>query len=208
MSFIIKDFYKSVKFANIYDRAYEDYKSGSITHDGFQRLATVEIYSGRFNHTWMYWFLIQPILSSALGIIAFFIARSGLGVISGTSTDPDLSIRSLYMYAVFTFLAGFSSHKFIAWLDRLADKIFSTTLPEEKAAKKMEVESAAVGDRQNLRDELVGLGTVEVPKPKAAPASDPAPAADAAEKPDAPEVPATDAPKKAADSPKPMKQIR
>lgn len=154
VSFIIKDFYRAVKYANIYDRAYSDFKAGDITRDGFQRLATVEIYSGRFNYTWVYWFMIQPLLSSALGIIAFFIARSGLGVLQGASADAEITIRSLYLYAVFTFLAGFSSHKFIAWLDRLADKIFSTTLPEEKAEKKMQVENAAATDRTQLRSEI------------------------------------------------------
>lgn len=154
VSFIIKDFYRAVKYANIYDRAYSDFKAGDITREGFQRLATVEIYSGRFNYTWVYWFLIQPLLSSALGIIAFFIARSGLGVLQGASVDAEITIRSLYLYAVFTFLAGFSSHKFIAWLDRLADKIFSTTLPEEKAEKKLRVENAAATDRSQLRSEI------------------------------------------------------
>lgn len=81
VSFIIKDFYRSVKYANIYDRAYQDFKNGDISREGFQKLATVDIYSGRFNYTWVYWFLIQPLLSSALGLIAFFIARSGLGVL-------------------------------------------------------------------------------------------------------------------------------
>lgn len=155
VSFIIKDFYRSVKYANIYDRAYADFKNGDISREGFQKLATVEIYSGRFNYTWVFWFLIQPLLSSTLGIIAFFIARSGLGVLQGATMDADISIRSLYMYAVFTFLAGFSSHKFIAWLDRLADKIFSTTLPEEKAEKKSQVENAAATDRSALRSEIV-----------------------------------------------------
>ncbi len=155
VSFIIKDFYRSVKYANLYDRAYEDFRAGNISREGFQKLATVEIYSGRFNYTWIFWFLIQPILSSTLGIIAFFIARSGLGVITGSSTDPDISIKSLYLYAVFTFLAGFSSHKFIAWLDRLADKIFSTTLPEEKIKEgKAGVENASSGDRIALMSEI------------------------------------------------------
>lgn len=167
VSFIIKDFYRAVKYANIYDRAYEDFKNGDISREGFQKLATVEIYSGRFNYTWVYWFMIQPLLSSTLGLIAFFIARSGLGVVQGATMEADISIRSLYMYAVFTFLAGFSSHKFIAWLDRLADKIFSTTLPEEKAEKKMRVETAAATDRSALRSELapapelVGIMTEE-----------------------------------------------
>lgn len=154
ISFIIKDFYRSVKYANIYDRAYADFKSGDITREGFQKLATVEIYSGRFNYTWVFWFFVQPVLSSVLGIIAFFIARSGLGVIQGAGSGPEISIRSLYMYAVFTFLAGFSSHKFIAWLDRLADKIFSTTLPEAKADEKARIESAASVDRMALRGEV------------------------------------------------------
>lgn len=167
VSFIIKDFYRAVKYANIYDRAYEDFKNGDISREGFQKLATVEIYSGRFNYTWVYWFMIQPLLSSTLGLIAFFIARSGLGVVQGAAMEADISIRSLYMYAVFTFLAGFSSHKFIAWLDRLADKIFSTTLPEEKAEKKVQIESAAATDRSALRSELspapelVGIMTEE-----------------------------------------------
>lgn len=189
VSFMIKDFYRSVKYANLYDRAYEDYKAGSISLEGFQKLATVEIYSGRFNYTWVYWFLIQPLLSSALGIIAFFIARSGLGVIQGVGSTSEISIRSLYMYAVFTFLAGFSSHKFIAWLDRLADKIFSTTIPEQKAERRLDVESAAANDREALRSELAS----SVPAADAAPVSglDPVPA-----------------PKKKSSEAKPPKEIR
>lgn len=80
------------------------------------------------------------------------------------------------MYAVFTFLAGFSSHKFIAWLDRLADKIFSTTLPEEKLEKRAQVENAASIDRSALKSEILSLTTaipapstansIKIPKPK------------------------------------------
>ncbi len=58
------------------------------------------------------------------------------------------------MYAVFTFLAGFSSHKFIAWLDRLADKIFSATLPEQKEDLKNRVQTTATMDRITLRTDV------------------------------------------------------
>jgi len=115
----------------------------------------VEIYTGRFNHTWIYWFMIQPVLSSVLGLIAFAIARSGLGVLQGASTaSAEISIQNLYLYAVFTFLAGFSSHKFIAWLDRLADKIFSTTLPEKVQEQKDMVIRTAAYDRTNLKENI------------------------------------------------------
>lgn len=169
LSFIIKDFYRSVKYANVYDRAYADFRSGGITRDSFQRLITVEIYSGRFNYTWVYWFLVQPVLSSVLGVIAFFIARSGLGVIQGAGDGPEITIRSLYLYAVFTFLAGFSSHKFIAWLDRLADKIFSTTLPEATADKRLRVEDATATDLTALRSEIGQPSESSVPIPDGLP---------------------------------------
>lgn len=81
ISFIIKDFYRANKYANLYDMAYQDYLNKRISLEQFQVLVTVEVYVGRFNHTWVYWFLVQPILSSFLGIIAFSIARSGLGVL-------------------------------------------------------------------------------------------------------------------------------
>ncbi len=154
ISFIIKDFYRSVKYANLYTLSYSDYRIGNISAAEFQKLVTVDIYMGRFNYTWVYWFFIQPILSSALGLIAFFIARSGLGVMQTGSTSTDITLQSLYMYAVFTFLAGFSSHKFIAWLDRLADKIFSTTLPERKEELRNTVISSAANDRIELRTEV------------------------------------------------------
>jgi hypothetical protein len=51
-------------------------------------------------------------------------------------------------------LAGFSSHKFIAWLDRLADKIFSTTLPEKTLEKREMVKEAASMDRLNLKENI------------------------------------------------------
>ena len=203
VSFIIKDFYRAVKYANIYDRAYSDFKAGDITREGFQRLATVEIYSGRFNYTWVYWFLIQPLLSSALGIIAFFIARSGLGVLQGASVDAEITIRSLYLYAVFTFLAGFSSHKFIAWLDRLADKIFSTTLPEEKAEKKLRVENAAATDRSQLRSEIA-----PVPELAGVASSDGGGDVSSDVRPATDEVAEGNEKKKEVSQPKPMKRIR
>ncbi len=66
----------------------------------------------------------------------------------------DLSIQSLYLYAVFTFLAGFSSHKFIAWLDRLADKIFSTTLPERVVEQKSLVQTTTSTDLETLKQAI------------------------------------------------------
>jgi hypothetical protein len=157
---MIKDFYRSVKYANLYTIAYNDYRAGHMKFSEFQRLVTVEIYTGRFNYTWIYWFLIQPVLSSTLGLIAFSIARSGLGVLQGAnSTGADLSIQNIYLYAVFTFLAGFSSHKFIAWLDRLADKIFSTTIPERTLEQKNAVENASYTDRTELRQSVEPVGT-------------------------------------------------
>lgn len=155
VAFMIKDFYRAVKYANLYAIAYNDYRAGHMKLSEFQRLVTVEIYTGRFNYTWIYWFLIQPVLSSTLGLIAFSIARSGLGVLQGAnSTGADLTIQNVYLYAVFTFLAGFSSHKFIAWLDRLADKIFSTTIPERTLEQKSAVVTTASADRTELRQSV------------------------------------------------------
>jgi len=154
ISFIIKDFYRANKYANIYDVAYQDYLNKKISFDQFQNLVTVEVYIWRFNHTWVFWFLVQPILSSFLGIIAFSIARSGLGVLQWGSTALEITIQNIYLYGVFTFLAGFSSHKFIAWLDRLADKIFSTTLPEKTLEKREMVKEAASMDRLNLKENI------------------------------------------------------
>lgn len=98
-------------------------------------------------------------------------------------------------------MAGFSSHKFIAWLDRLADKIFSTTLPEEKAEKKMQVENAAATDLTRLRSEIAPVpelaGLVSSDGEDAAP-TDAQTASN--EK--------TEGKKKEVSQPKPMKQIR
>jgi len=152
--FIIKDFYKSVKNANRYALAFGDYRSGALPKESFQKLVPLEVYIGRFNHTWLFWFLVQPVLSTLLGVVAFFIARSGLGVLQGAATSGALTAQSVYLYAVFTFLAGFSSHKFIAWLDRLADKIFSSTLPEQKASIKADVNAAAANDRAALKSDV------------------------------------------------------
>ncbi len=152
--FIIKDFYKSVKNANRYALAFADYRSGALPRESFQKLIPLDVYVGRFNHTWLFWFLVQPVLSTLLGVVAFFIARSGLGVLQGASASGELTAQSVYLYAVFTFLAGFSSHKFIAWLDRLADKIFSTTLPEQKAAIRADVNAAAANDRADLKADV------------------------------------------------------
>lgn len=66
----------------------------------------------------------------------------------------EITIQNVYLYGVFTFLAGFSSHKFIAWLDRLADKIFSTTLPDKTLEKREMVKEVASFDRLNLRENI------------------------------------------------------
>lgn len=44
ISFIIKDFYRANKYANIYDVAYQDYLNKKISFDQFQALVTVEVY--------------------------------------------------------------------------------------------------------------------------------------------------------------------
>ncbi len=66
----------------------------------------------------------------------------------------EITIQNVYLYGVFTFLAGFSSHKFIAWLDRLADKIFSTTLPEKTLERREMVKEVASFDRLNLKENI------------------------------------------------------
>lgn len=84
-------------------------------------------------------------------------------MLQGASSDSEITIRSLYLYAVLTFLAGFSSHRFIAWLDRLADKIFSSTIPEVRRAEmKSSIESIAEIDRNALKEEVVTLNKTEV----------------------------------------------
>lgn len=80
VSFMIKDFYRSIKYANLFDVIYEDYLKERFNRTEFQKLITFDVYTGRFNYTWAYWFMIQPILSCILGLIAFAIARSGIGV--------------------------------------------------------------------------------------------------------------------------------
>lgn len=66
LCFMIKDFYLAIKNANLYKMAWDDYISKHIPFEEFQRLIPIEVYTGRFNYTWIYWFLIQPILSSVL----------------------------------------------------------------------------------------------------------------------------------------------
>lgn len=67
-------------------------------------------------------------------------------------SQSDLTIQGLYLYAVLTFLAGFSSHKFIAWLDRLADKIFSATIPDRFEETKTRIQTAGSMDRNELKN--------------------------------------------------------
>ncbi|HRI35969.1 MAG TPA: hypothetical protein PK765_02645 [bacterium] len=152
--FMIRDFYQSIKYSNIYDRAYDDYRARMMGIAEFQRIVTLDVYLGRFNYTWTFWFLLQPVMSSVLGVIAYAIARSGLASMLGATGD-ELSIRSLYLYIVFSFLSGFSSHKFIAWLDRLADSVFKAPATERYQQTKQAVESATAADRADLRSEVV-----------------------------------------------------
>lgn len=78
IAFVIRDFYNAIKHANRYDEAVADYEKGRISMNELQRLVPIETYTRRFNHTWIYWFLSQPLLSAILGVVAFAIARSGL----------------------------------------------------------------------------------------------------------------------------------
>jgi hypothetical protein len=101
VSFAIRVFYMSVRYANIYDQAYADYRGKNITFDQFQGLVKVEMYIERFNYTWFLSFVTQPFGSIFLGIICYFIARSGLGFMSGVS---ELNVQSVYMYGVLSFM--------------------------------------------------------------------------------------------------------
>jgi hypothetical protein len=119
---------------------------------------TLQVYLGRFNYTWTFWFLLQPVLSGVLGVVAYAIARSGLASILG-ATSEELSVRSLYLYIVFSFLAGFASHKFIAWLDRFAENIFKAPAMQQYRETKEAVQTMTAADRMDLKDEIVTSGT-------------------------------------------------
>ena len=136
VSFAIRVFYTSVRYANIYDQAYSDYRGKNITFDQFQKLIRVEMYVERFNYTWFLSFVTQPFGSVFLGIICYFIARSGLGFVSGVG---ELTVQSVYMYGVLSFLTGFYSNKFVEWLDHLSDKIFSKDFLDQKADYKQQI---------------------------------------------------------------------
>lgn len=153
LSFMIKDFYRSIKYANLYAVIYDGYSRRALSSDEFQRLVTFEIYTGRFNYTWTYWFLIQPILSSILGIIAFAIARSGLGLFNGGMTS-EITIQSLYLYAVITFLAGFSSHKFIKWLDGIASKLFDPDSIQKFMGQRELLKATTAREVQTVRNDI------------------------------------------------------
>lgn len=71
-------------------------------------------------------------------------------------------MQSLYLYAVFTFLAGFSSHKFIAWLDRLATKIFDMTIPEKFREQQDLVRQTAAQDLQEIKETVVQSETSSI----------------------------------------------
>jgi len=60
VSFAIRVFYTSVRYANIYDQAYGDYRGKNITFEQFQKLVRVEMYIERFNYTWFISFVTQP----------------------------------------------------------------------------------------------------------------------------------------------------
>ena len=66
ISFIIRDFYQSIKKANLYHQAFNDYSEKNIGFEAFQKLTPIDVYTGRFNHTWTFWFTIQPFLSMVL----------------------------------------------------------------------------------------------------------------------------------------------
>ena len=148
VSYAIRVFYTSVRYANIYDQAYADYREKNITFDQFQKLIRVEVYIERFNYTWFLSFVTQPFGSVFLGIICYFIARSGLGFVSGTG---DLAIQSVYMYGVLSFMTGFYSNKFVEWLDRLSDKIFSKDFIDQKAEYHNQVLEVTSNDVNSLK---------------------------------------------------------
>lgn len=155
VSFVIKDFYSSVKCANIYTQTYADYVAGIIPMAEFQRIVPVEVYTRRFHFSWVYWFMTQPILSAILGVIAFAIVRSGLGAVQGVPTGEEImSVRSIYLYCIFSFLAGFSSHKFLAWLDSLADRIFGIGLEKKKIEERASLIENINRDKEVLKEDL------------------------------------------------------
>ncbi len=157
VSFAIRVFYTSVRYANIYDQAYSDYRGKNITFEQFQKLIRVEMYIERFNYTWFLSFVTQPFGSVFLGIICYFIARSGLGFVSGVG---ELTVQSIYMYGVLSFMTGFYSNKFVEWLDHLSDRIFSKDFIDQKMEYQKQILEVTGNDMDNLKKDV----TKELPE--------------------------------------------
>lgn len=151
VSFAIRVFYTSVRYANIYDQAYSDYRGKNITFDQFQKLIRVEMYVERFNYTWFLSFVTQPFGSVFLGIICYFIARSGLWFVSGVG---ELTVQSVYMYGVLSFMTGFYSNKFVEWLDHLSDKIFSKDFIDQKTQYQQQILEVTSNDMWGLKNDI------------------------------------------------------
>lgn len=115
------------------------------------------MYIERFNYTWFLSFVTQPFGSVFLGIICYFIARSGLGFVSGVG---ELTVQSIYMYGVLSFMTGFYSNKFVEWLDHLSDRIFSKDFIDQKMEYQKQILEVTGNDMDNLKKDV----TKELPE--------------------------------------------
>ncbi len=84
----------------------------------------------KFKPNWIWWYFFRPMISSVMGVFAYFLIMGGLLSIN---SSPDVSYsKGLMFYCAIAFLAGFSFTQFADKLEELASTLFSKTKGEKE----------------------------------------------------------------------------
>jgi len=75
-----------------------------------------------FDDKWNWWYIFRPIISTVIGVFAYFLIVGGLMSISDNA-DVNLT-KGIMFYCGVSFLAGYSFTKFAEGLDSISDVLF------------------------------------------------------------------------------------
>jgi hypothetical protein len=91
----------------------------------------------RWDKSWLIWYFVRPVVSTALGGISYLFVKSGL-LLLGASQDPSSSELGIWALA---FLAGLNVDKFLAKIEGIGFSVWGVELSRQskgEEAKKAE----------------------------------------------------------------------
>lgn len=88
---------------------------------------------GRYDKNWNMWIEVQPILSTLVWVVVYFIIKSWIHLSWSTPTDNP----SVFFYWWIAFLCWFFYEKFLDFLQKISNQIINTDWPNESVINKI-----------------------------------------------------------------------